>query len=546
MSRPEAGNEGPGQRIQVSGLSLGLGEDLGSLPGLAALRAGVPRSSVRSWRILRRSLDARGRGEPRYVFRVGLTLAPGTLVSAVPVVSPWPPAPPSPSPLRFDRTGISGPLPVRPLVIGTGPGGLFAALRLAAHGLPPLVVERGDPLDRRIRVVARYWRSGELDPESNVQFGEGGAGTFSDGKLTYRGKDPRRAWVLEQLVSAGAPGEILFDARPHVGTDRLRAVLRRLRAGLEEAGAEVRFRTRVEGLVMEGGTVAGVKTSRGELRGAPVFLAPGHSARDLAAALAREGVPVEAKGFAVGLRVELPQELLDRNQYGRWAGHPGLPAAELGVKARTRGGRDVYSFCMCPGGVVIPAGSEAGGLVVNGMSASGRTGRWANAALVAGVEPGEVGAGALSGHGFQREWEERAASLGGDRGVPAQRVKDFLAGLPSREIPRSSCPWPTVPGDLRGCLPPFVAAALRETLPALVRQVGALEEGWLLGVETRTSSPVRLTRGEDLQSPGFPALFPVGEGAGYAGGIVSAAVDGVRAVDAYLGARIGGSRKRAS
>lgn len=526
--------------VQVSGLTLGLSESAQRLPALAARRAGVPESAVRGWRILRRSLDARGRREPRYVFRVGLVLAPDT---------PLPP--PDPPSFRGSESRVAVWIPedaasralpwtssgagagVRPLIVGTGPAGLFAALRLAARGWKPLLLERGDPLEERIRTVARYWRRGELDPESNVQFGEGGAGTFSDGKLTYRGKDPRKGWVLEQLVAAGAPEEILFDARAHLGTDRLRGLLRRLRAALEAAGAEVRFRSRVQGLLLHEGRVAGVETSGGQVPGRPVFLAPGHSARDLISALAAQGVPVEPKGFAVGLRVEIPQEWVDRNQYGSWAGHPGLPPGEFAVKARAPEGRDVYSFCMCPGGVVIPAGSEAGGLVVNGMSASGRTGRWANAALVAAVGPRELGFGPLAGHAFQREWESRAAGLGGDRGVPAQRLKDFVAGRPSRDLPPSSCPWPTVPAELATCLPPPVAAALRAALPDLVRQLGALEGGLLLGVETRTSSPVRLTRGADHQAPGFPGLYPMGEGAGYAGGIVSAAVDGVRAVDAY-------------
>ncbi|MEW6490648.1 MAG: FAD-dependent oxidoreductase [Thermodesulfobacteriota bacterium] len=540
MSSCEAGGSPALAGVQVSGLTLGLSESAQRLPSLAARRAGVPETAVRGWRVLRRSLDARGRREPRYVFRVGLLLAPGTPLpppdlpfrgSSESRVAAWAPEDTAPRPLPQNaRAPAAGP---PPLVVGTGPAGLFAALRLAAYGWKPLLLERGDCLDERIRTVARYWRRGELDPESNVQFGEGGAGTFSDGKLTYRGKDPRRQWVLEQLVAAGAPEEILFDARAHLGTDRLRGLLRRLRAALEAAGAEVRFRSRVQGLLLREGRVAGVETSGGQVPGRPVFLAPGHSARDLVSALAAQGVAVEPKGFAVGLRVEVPQERVDRNQYGSWAGHPGLPPGEFAVKARTPGGRDVYSFCMCPGGVVIPAGSEAGGLVVNGMSASGRTGRWANAALVAAVGHRELGPGPLAGHAFQREWESRAGGLGGERGVPAQRLEDFVAGRPSRDLPPSSCPWPTVPADLASCLPPWVAEALRSALPDLIRQVGALKAGLLLGVETRTSSPVRLTRATDGQAPGFPGLYPVGEGAGYAGGIVSAAVDGVRAVDAY-------------
>lgn len=540
MSSREAGDALVPAGVQVSGITLGLSEPARRLVWLAARRAGVPETAVRGWRVLRRSLDARGRREPRYVFRVGLLLSPGTPLPTPDSpprggpesrVAVWTPEDAAPRPLP--PAALAAASGRQPLVVGTGPAGLFAALRLAAYGWKPLILERGDCLDQRIRTVARYWRRGELDPESNVQFGEGGAGTFSDGKLTYRGKDPRRQWVLEQLVAAGAPDEIVFDARPHLGTDRLRGLLRRLRASLEDAGVEVRFRTRVQGLLLCEGRVAGVETSGGQIPGRPVFLAPGHSARDLVAALAAQGVPVEPKGFAVGLRVEVPQERVDRNQYGSWAGHPGLPPAEFAVKTRAAGGRDVYSFCMCPGGVVIPAGSEAGGLVVNGMSASGRTGRWANAALVAAVGPGELGSGPLAGHAFQREWERRAGSMGGDRGVPAQRLEDFACGRSSRDLPPSSCPWPTVPADLAGCLPPGVAEALRGALPDLIRQVGALKGGLLIGVETRTSSPVRLTRGADGQAPGFPGLYPVGEGAGYAGGIVSAAVDGVRAADAY-------------
>jgi uncharacterized FAD-dependent dehydrogenase len=407
-------------------------------------------------------------------------------------------------------------------------------LRLVACGLRPLVVERGGCVDERVRDVARYWRGDELDPESNVQFGEGGAGTFSDGKLTYRGKDPRKAWVFEQLVAAGAPAEILFDARPHLGTDRLRGILRRLRRSLEAAGVAFRFRTRVDALFMEGGRVAGVE-SRGEaVPGHPVFLGTGHSARDLVATLGGQGVTLEPKGFALGLRVEVLQERADAVQYGGWAGHPALPPAEFGVRARGPGGGDVYSFCMCPGGVVIPAGSEPGGLVVNGMSASRRSGRWANAALVVGIAPADWGGGALAGYRFQRRWEERARDLGGEKGVPAQSVRDFLAGRPSSALPRSSCPWRLIPQDLSPCLPDFVAAELRGALPRLIAQFRPLDEGILLGVETRTSSPVRVVRDEGLEAPGFPGLYPIGEGAGYAGGIVSAAVDGVRSVDAFV------------
>ncbi len=529
MSRPEGASP---RRVILGEVYLAPGESPALLAERAAVRLGISRRDLLGCTVLRRSLDARGRREPRFAYRLGLELPADLTLPASPPLTPWPEAEPPPRPVER-RPGL------RPVVVGAGPAGLFAALRLAACGVRPLVLERGSPLEDRIREVARYWRRGELDPESNVQFGEGGAGTFSDGKLTYRGKDPRKAWVFAQLIEAGAPAEIAFDARPHLGTDKLRGVLRRLRNRLEAAGGELRFRCRVTGLTLGAGAVAGVETAAGSVVAAAVFLAPGHSARDLLATLVGRGVAAEAKGFAVGVRVELPQAVVDRGQYGAWAGTPGLPPAEFSVKAHSPAGRDVYSFCMCPGGTVIPAGSEAGGLVVNGMSAWGRRGRWANAALVTPVEPADLGDGVLAGHAFQRRWEERAALAGGARGVPAQRVMDFLAARVSAELPPSSCPWPVVSAELGACLPDFAAAALRGGLPLLFRQVPGLAEALLLGVETRTSSPVRLLRGEDLQSPGMEGLYPLGEGAGYAGGIVSAAVDGVRGADAYL-ARWGG------
>ncbi|WP_025323030.1 NAD(P)/FAD-dependent oxidoreductase [Deferrisoma camini] len=532
MPRPDA----PPARWAVAGVPLGLDEDPGVLPVRAAGRLGLPGSAVRAWRILRRSLDARGNRPPRFVCRVALELAEPPPADVPAGAAPWTPPPPfAPRPLPRD--------PGRPVIVGAGPAGLFAALRLAAHGVRPVVLERGDPLGERVRRVAAYWRRGELDPESNVAFGEGGAGTFSDGKLTYRGDDPRKLWVFEALVACGAPGEILWEARPHLGTDRLRTVIRRIRDRLLAAGCEVRFRTRAEGLIVREGRVAGVQTGSGPVEGPAVFLAPGHGAADLLAALVGQGVPAEAKGFALGLRVEVDQAALDRHQYGRWCGHPALPPAEFSVKARA-GGRDVYSFCMCPGGTVVPAGTEPDGVVVNGMSGSRRSGRRANAALVVAVEPRDWGGGALEGLAWRRRWERRAARRAGPRAVPGQTVADFLRRRPSRAVPPSSCPWPVRPGDLGGCLPPAAAEALRAALPRLARQVGVLRRGLLIGVETRTSCPVRLARDETLQSPGFPGLYPVGEGAGWAGGIVSAAVDGVRAADrwlASLGAGGGGS-----
>ncbi|MBI5440123.1 MAG: hypothetical protein HY900_02810 [Deltaproteobacteria bacterium] len=449
--------EPSGGRVVVSGLELRPGEDPARLLDRALDRLGLAGAGVRRWSLLRRSLDARGARQPRWICTVGLELSEPGLLQGASAAMPW-------DEVRWTLrrpTALDPGEAARPIVGGAGPAGLFAALRLCAYGFRPILFERGAELDERVRDVARYWKRGELDPESNVQFGEGGAGTFSDGKLTYRGKDFRKGWVLEQLVAVGAPPETLFDSRAHLGTDRLRGILRRLRAVLGKAGATFRFRTRVERLCIRDGRACGVELEEGPVAGPAIFLAAGHSARDLLRSLAAQGVELEPKGFAVGLRVEVGQRQVDECQYGHWAGSPHLSAAEFTVKARAASGRDVYSFCMCPGGVVIPAGSEPGGLVINGMSAAGRTGGWANAALVVPCSPEDYGGGPLGGFRFQEELERYAARLGGERGVPAQRVSDFLAGRASRTLPPSSCPWPLVSAPLESCLPPFVGRALR-------------------------------------------------------------------------------------
>ncbi|MBV9653595.1 MAG: hypothetical protein JOZ42_03425 [Acetobacteraceae bacterium] len=433
----------------------------------------------------------------------------------------------------------------RPVVIGAGPCGLLAALILAQGGFRPIILERGRAVRERTRDTWGFWRRGVLMPESNVQFGEGGAGTFSDGKLWSGIKDRAHHGrkVLEEFVRAGAPSEILYVSKPHIGTFRLVTVVESLRATIEALGGEYRFGCRVTDFHLvpdgvSGQRIRGVFLEGGERIAADhVVLAVGHSARDTFAALHERGVLMEAKPFSIGVRIEHPQSLIDRARFGEHAGNKLLGAADYKLVHHGANGRSVYSFCMCPGGTVVAAASEPGRVVTNGMSQYSRAERNANAGIVVGITPADYPGGPLAGIAFQRHWEERAFAAGGGRyAAPVQRVADFLAGRPSTALGSVQPSYrPGVhPADLATCLPAFAAAAIRDALPAFDRQIAgfASADAVLTAVETRTSSPVRIPRSEDYASRNTRGLYPAGEGAGYAGGILSAGVDGIRVAEA--------------
>ena len=543
--------------LRITELRLPLDHPEAALRAAVVQRLGIRDAELKSFTVFKRSHDARKKHAVVFIYTVDCELADEAGVRA-----------------RLEGDRHVGPAPdtryrfisqvpagffaggrPRPIVVGFGPCGIFAAMILAQMGLCPIVLERGKPVRERTRDTWGLWRKRVLDPESNVQFGEGGAGTFSDGKLYSQISDARHLTrkVLTEFVKAGAPEEILYVGKPHIGTFRLVSMVEKMRAEIESLGGEIRFQQRATDLLIESGQARGVVLASGEaLRADHVVLALGHSARDTFAMLHARGVFMEAKPFSVGFRIEHPQSLIDRARFGPTAGHPLLGAADYKLVHHASNSRSVYSFCMCPGGTVVAAASEPHRVVTNGMSQYSRNERNANAGIVVGITPRDYvvdreaaePVNPLDGIAFQRQWESLAFELGGSNyNAPGQLVGDFLRGRPSTEF--GSVLPSYQPGvhltDLSPSLPSYVIEAIREALPAFEQHIKgfAMNDAVLTGVETRTSSPLRITRGKDGQSLNVRGLYPAGEGAGYAGGIMSAGVDGIEAAEAVARSMLG-------
>ena len=534
--------------LRITELKLPLDHTESAIKTAILNRLGIPAVELLSYTVFRQGHDARKRNDISLVYTLDVELKNEAALLARKGDDPHLSLTPDTT-YRF-VTQAPAKLADRPIVIGTGPCGLFVGLILAQMGFKPIILERGKEVRERTKDTFGLWRKSIFNPESNVQFGEGGAGTFSDGKLYTQIKDPNHYGrkVLTEFVKAGAPEEILRVSKPHIGTFRLVSMVEQIRATIESLGGEIRFQSRVDQLNITQARVTGVILANGEtLSSQYVVLAVGHSARDTFKMLYEQGVYIEAKPFSIGFRIEHPQSLIDQCRFGNNAGHPLLGAADYKLVHHCKNGRAVYSFCMCPGGTVVAATSEAGHVVTNGMSQYSRNERNANSGIVVGITPDDYPGHPLAGIDLQRQLEQRAFKLGGETyQAPGQLVGDFLANRPSSvlgSVQPSYTPGVHL-GDLSTALPEYAITAIREALPAFDKKIKgfAMADAVLTGVETRTSSPIRIKRDESFQSINTRGLYPAGEGAGYAGGILSAAVDGIKVAEAVALAMVKESR----
>lgn len=523
--------------LRVSGIKLAINENEKRIKHKLTQKLRIKSNEILSYRIYKKSIDARKRDMISFKYTIDVEVKDEAAVlsrmkngqaTQVKVYE-----------YEYVKPGNEA-LANRPVIIGSGPCGLFAALILAQTGYNPLILERGKKVDERAEDVALFWDQGILNPNSNVQFGEGGAGTFSDGKLTTQIKNSRCQKVLEEFVKAGATEDILYKQKPHVGTDILRNVVKNMRSTIIKLGGEFRFQATVTDLIVKDGAISGIQVNDQEVIPADlVILAVGHSARDTFEMLHKHQVEIVQKSFSIGVRIEHPQSLINKSQHGPFAGHPKLGAAEYKLSYRTRNNRGVYTFCMCPGGLVVGSSSEEGGIVTNGMSEYKRDKENANSAILVNVGPEDYGSShPLAGMYLQREYEQKAFKLVGEKyHAPAQLLGDFMKGVPSTGegyIKPSFSPGLTWT-DLSQCLPAFVTTAIKEAIPAFDRQIKGFGsfDAVMTGIETRSSSPIRIQRNQ-LYESNIKGLYPAGEGAGHAGGITSSAVDGIQVAEAII------------
>lgn len=524
--------------IKINNIILNIEEDLSQVKNKAAKKAGINVNDIKKLRIVKESVDARRKNTIKFDYAVEiecedeLKIVNKAKSKDVRMIKD-----------EYNQSFEFGKkrMKHRPIIIGMGPAGMFAGLLMAQNGYQPIIIERGHNVDERTLEVNKFWNTGKLNMECNVQFGEGGAGTFSDGKLTARSKDPRCRFIIDQFVESGAPQEIMYSNKPHVGTDILKGVVKNIREKIIKLGGEVRFNSKLEDILTENGKLKSIIVNGEEMPCENLILAPGHSARDTYEMLYKRGIFMEAKDFAIGVRAEHLQEMINENQYGKYANHPRLKAADYRLTYTTKAEkRGVYSFCMCPGGEVVSAASEDKRLVTNGMSNYKRDKKNANSAVVVSVNKRDFGGDTpLSGMEFQRHYEELAYNLGGGGYfAPVELLGDFLNDTVSSKlgsiIPTYRPGWEFK--DLRKCLPKYVISALKEGFLNFDKKIKgfASSDAVLTGIETRTSAPLRITRNEKLQSISLEGLYPCGEGAGFAGGIVSASVDGVKAAESIM------------